>query len=276
MPGTSLSGKAKAGVAYSSLGRVGVTMLMLVRTVILVRLLPVRDFGVIQLCFMIVDMATTMGDFGFSAAQIQQKEDVRREQTNTLFAIDLSLKLVLFTVMLASVSTVSEYFREPLLKQVLPPLAAYMVLDCLTAPGFAILTRNMKFGTTARIEFTARVADSVVAIAIALGGGGVWSLVFGRLMASAISGALACSASGWRPSLKIDLQGSKGLVKFGGWLFVRNIFNYLADNVDYFFVGRILGTQQLGYYSKAFEVMRIPQSRLTRAITVVLFPAFAR
>ncbi len=268
--------KTKLGVLYSSAGRLGATAIMMVRTVVLVRLLDVKVFGVLQLCFTIVDFATTVGDFGFSAAQVQQREEVRPEQTNTLFLLDLALKGALFAIFMLSLSRIAAYFHEPMLLQVLPVMAAYMLVDAFSAPGLSLLTRRMQFAATAKIEFVSRGVDALCAIVLAFAGFGIWSLVWGRLLGSSVSGVMACVSARWLPSLRIDLRGSRGLVKFGGWLFVRNIFKYLTENVDYFVVGRFLGTRELGFYSKAFEVMRIPQQRLTRAIAVVLFPAFAR
>ena len=272
----SLSAQTKLGVLYTSIGRVAAALVVFAGTVVLARLLEVRDFGVAQICFMIVNLATKVGDFGFSTALVQQRDDVSRTQVNTLFLIDFGLKLALFACLMLARPSIAAYFGEPQLVDVLPAIGVYMVVDCFSIPGLTLLTRRLRFGSVARIDVIARAAEMTLAIGLALAGAGVWSLVWGKVAASVLSAVLACASAGWAPGIAVDLKGSVGLLRFGGWLFVRNIAYYLTENIDYFVIGRVLGVRQVGFYSKAFEVMRMPQARVTRALNAVLFSAFSR
>lgn len=271
-----LGQQAKLGIAYTFGGRLASAGLIFISTVVLARLLDVRDFGIVALCFLVVDLATKAGDFGFSTAMVQQREDVSVEQVNTLFLIDLTLKLALFVGLMAATPPLARYFGEPLLSGVLPAMGVYMVVDCFSAPGLSLLVRRLSFAAVARVELLSRGVEVVIAIALAWGGAGVWSLVVGRIVGSVTSAGLACWLARWRPSHRVDIRGSIRLIRFGGWLFVRNLAYYAADNIDYLLIGRFLGVHQVGYYSKAFEVMRLPQARVTRAINAVLFSAFSR
>jgi len=87
---------------------------------------------------------------------------------------------------------------------------------------------------------------------------------------------MASRAARWYPSFKVDFKASKDLFRFGGWVFFRDLCRYMANNVDYFFISRYLSTQALGFYTRAFDVMRLPQRRITRAVNSVLFAAFSR
>ena len=272
----SLAEQTKLGVLYTSIGRFGAALIVFLGTVVLARLLAVRDFGVAQLCFMVVDLATKVGDFGFASAIVQQREDVSRKQINTLFLVDLVLKLTLFALLMVARPSVAKYFGDPQLAEILPAVGVYMVVDCFSIPGLTLLMRRLRFGAVARIDVVARGGEMLLAITLALAGAGVWSLVIGKIAASALSAVLACATARWLPGFGVDFRGSMPLFRFGGWLFVRNIAYYLAENVDYFVIGRVLGVRQVGFYSKAFEVMRMPQARVTRALNAVLFSAFSR
>ncbi|MBX3127666.1 MAG: lipopolysaccharide biosynthesis protein [Polyangiaceae bacterium] len=272
----SLAQRTKSGVVHTLAGRAATAGVLFAGTAVLARLLEPRDFGVVALCFMVVDLATKVGDFGFSSALVQQAEPVSAKQVNTLFLIDLGLKLLLFLGLLALVPSVVAYFQEPVLASVLPAIGVYMVVDCFSSPSLAILVRDLNFRSTALIELTSRTLEVVVAIALAWCGYGVWSLVVGRILGSATTAGLACAAARWLPTLGTDFRGSARLIRFGGWLFVRNLAYYASDNVDFLIVGRYLGVTSVGFYSKAFEIMRLPQARVTRAVNAVLFTAFSR
>jgi O-antigen/teichoic acid export membrane protein len=54
------------------------------------------------------------------------------------------------------------------------------------------------------------------------------------------------------------------------------VINYAAANVDFFVIGRRLGAADLGYYTRAYGLITLPVTQLSRVIMSVLFPAFSR
>ncbi len=46
-------------------------------------------------------------------------------------------------------------------------------------------------------------------------------------------------------------------------------------NLDNLLVGKVLGKDQLGYYTKAYSLMLLPVRQLSGTITKVLFPSFS-
>ena len=78
------------------------------------------------------------------------------------------------------------------------------------------------------------------------------------------------AAAGW------DRAALRDLVGFGAGLTLKRVINYSASNVDYFVIGRRLGAADLGFYTRAYGLMTLPLTQLSRVIMQVLFPAFAR
>ena len=272
----SVGRRAKAGIVYATLGRASVVVAGFVATVILARLLEVRDFGVAQLCFLVVGFAATLGGFGFSTALVQREQDITPAQINTLFAIDLAVKCSLALGLFFARFWIADYFHEPELQRLVPVIALYIVFECFAAPAKALLARELNFAPIAKIEFSARIVEMIAAIAMAVAGWGVWSLILGKIGGSAVGTLMACFIARWAPNLRFDVRGSRELLGFGSWLFVRNLAHYLVNNVDYWVIGRFLGAREVGLYSKAFELIRLPQGQISRAINSVLFSAFSR
>lgn len=272
----SVSEKAKLGMLYTTMSKFSGTFMQFFGSVALARLLEVSDFGLVQMGTMVIGFATKLGEFGFNMGLVQRREEVREEHVNTLFIMDLLFKLSLFGIVMAALPFLADYFHEPRLQSVMPAIALYMVLDCFSNPGTTMLDRQMNFGAQAKIQIIERFVEIVSSVSMALAGLGVWSLIYSKIVSISLSAVLASRAAHWRPSLKFDFQASKELFRFGGWVFLKNLSRYLADNVDYFFIGRYLNAQQLGFYTKAFDLMRLPQRRISRAINSVMFAAFAR
>ena len=272
----SVSQKAKQGIFYTVIARLSGTFVQFFGSVILARTLAVEDFGLVQMGMMVIGFATKFGEFGFNMGLIQRKDDVREEHINTLFVMDFVFKLILFGIVIGIIPSLVSYFGEPRLMTVMPAIALYMVLDTLSNPGSTMLKRQMNFKKHAQIKVIERFIEIFSSVTLALLDFQAWSLIYSKLLAISVVAVLASRAAGWRPSLKFDLKASKELFNFGGWVFIRNLMRYMGDNVDYFFISRYLSTQSLGFYTRAFDLMRLPQRRITRAVNSVMFSAFAR
>jgi len=54
-----------------------------------------------------------------------------------------------------------------------------------------------------------------------------------------------------------------------------NVAKSISSNMDYFIVGRILGTGPLGFYTLAFNLANYPVTNFAQILTRILFPTFA-
>jgi PST family polysaccharide transporter len=115
-----------------------------------------------------------------------------------------------------------------------------------------------------------------VAILLAVRGFGVWAIAWAGVAQSAVRAGLMIAQGGWRPALAWDLAALRDLIGFGAGLTVKRFINYSAANVDYFVIGRRLGPDSLGFYTRAYGLMTLPLTQLSRVIMTVLFPAFSR
>jgi PST family polysaccharide transporter len=66
------------------------------------------------------------------------------------------------------------------------------------------------------------------------------------------------------------------MVKFGSDLVVFNVINYFSRNFDNVLIGRYHGSGELGFYSKAYQLLMMPITNLRDPITSVAMPALSR
>jgi O-antigen/teichoic acid export membrane protein len=79
----------------------------------------------------------------------------------------------------------------------------------------------------------------------------------------------------WRPRLAPRRSHLPKMLRFGGILTLVDINAAVQSNLDYIFIGRILGPAQLGLYTIGFRVPGLLIGNVTGVAGRVLFPAFA-
>jgi RNA polymerase sigma factor (sigma-70 family) len=72
------------------------------------------------------------------------------------------------------------------------------------------------------------------------------------------------------------LRAAADLFGFGLAQTLIQVANILAIHGDRFVVGRSMGAEQLGNYTRAYELIKLPAAIYTNVVGNVLFPAFSR
>ncbi|MFQ5627632.1 MAG: lipopolysaccharide biosynthesis protein [bacterium] len=276
MADSDLGKKAKTSIFYNIAAKGASTLGQLFGTVFLARLLVPEDFGIVTTGMLVIGFATKFGEFGFHQGLIQRKEAITRKHINTLFTIDFTFKAVLWLIIFLLSSLLAGYFNEPALATALPVLSLYILLECFSTTPLTVLKRDVDFKSVSINETIEMFTTIVLSIALAFLGFGLWSLIYSKLTGITVAGILAMRKTHWVPKFTFNRRAGKELFHFGAMIFVRNLFRYGADNVDYFFVSKYIGAQALGLYEKAFILMRMPQKRITRSVNRVIFSAFSR
>jgi len=111
---------------------------------------------------------------------------------------------------------------------------------------------------------------------MALQGFGVWSLVAGRLVLEVMSVITIWLALDWRPSLRFDRQIALELFSYGKYVIFAGILVFMISVIGITFIGRLLGSTELGYYSIAFTIAGFFTLQISILVSHVMFPAFSR
>jgi O-antigen/teichoic acid export membrane protein len=248
---------------------------VLVTTIILARLLPPEDFGLLAISLVVIGYLDFINDFGISAAVIQHDGDPD-ETADTAFWINLALGVALAGLGYVTAPLFASFFNEPRATELIRVLSLSFPITSIGAIHEARLRRELRFSRRVIPEFLKGVAKGAVSITLALLGYGVWSLAWGQL-----AGALAASlaywfAYRWLPRFRLSWKTSRSLLGFGATMTSVGLLGGLHKNLDYLVVGRRLGSRELGLYTMAF---RIPQLLIESFVDIsgqVAFPAFSR
>jgi lipopolysaccharide exporter len=111
---------------------------------------------------------------------------------------------------------------------------------------------------------------------LAVEGLGVWSLVWGQLVAAVVTTALYWWVGRTPVRFDFDRQEASGLIRFGLPVSAVSLIAFGIYNVDYLAIGIRLGPEQLGLYTLAYRLPELIVLNLCVVIGEVLFSALSR
>lgn len=271
----SLSIRTLRGTAWAYGSYVGGQALVLVSTAILARILSPGEFGLVALAIVFVTLLDTVSDLGLSPALVISTEAELRERADTVFGFTVALGALLSALTAAISPLAAEFFHRPDLAPLLAVLGLNFLLRSLGATHYALAQKRIDFRSRTAAEVTGVAVRGAVSVGLALGGFGAWSLVVGYLAGTTALTLTLWWLVPWRPSGMPGRAHLPPMLRFGSTLTAVDILAAVINQVDYVFIGRVLGTHALGLYTLGF---RLPEMLIIGLAVVagrVLFPAFA-
>jgi O-antigen/teichoic acid export membrane protein len=263
------------GMAWAYGSYVGGRLLLLASTAILARVLVPADFGLVALALTFMVFLDTLRDLGLGQALIVGHDDQEaRAQTVFSWTVVIGLGLTLVTVLVAPFA--SQFFHEgSRFTALLAALGCNFFLRSLGATHYALARKELDYRTRTFAELADVMTRGGTAVVLALAGAGPWSLVIGYLVGTMALNVVVWRLVPFRPRLALSRRHLRELLTFGGMLTLVDIGSALAHQMDYLFVGRVLGPTSLGLYTIGF---RLPELLIINVAVVagdVLFPAYA-
>jgi len=271
----SLKQEAVTGVVWSAAQKWGVRIISFFVIVILARLVLPESFGLVAYAIVFTSFAQIIIDQGFSDA-IVQFTTIEREHLDTAFWISVFTGTTLTLASIAASGLIANIFNEPQLREIIIWLSPIFILGALSSVQQSILRRKLDFKKLTLRSLISTSTSGVIAIAMALKGFGVWSLVAKLLVDSAVGVIALWKISDWRPSLNFSWKHFRELFSFGINIVGGDLVDFLSVHSDDFLIGYYLGTEALGYYTMAYNLLNVLTDLLVTVPNKVAFPIFSR
>ena len=269
----------KAKIIRGSLARLcaqGASVILKVGSLmILARLLGPRDFGLVGMVTAFTGVLTLFRDFGLSSAAVQ-RTTVTKEQSSTLFWINMLLGAILGLIALAMAPAIAAFYHQPQLFGVTAVLAAGFLFNAAGTQHSALLQREMRFTALAVINVVSVTVGIAIAIYGAKAGYGYWALVLMTVTPPIISTIGLWLITGWIPGMPRERAGIRSMMHFGGSITLTGLLVYMGYNADKVMIGRFWGADAIGIYGRAYQIIDIPTNNLNSAVGEVAFSALSR
>lgn len=262
------------GGFFTILGQAAIFLVNFGSTMIMARLLTPEDFGVITMVTAVTGFVMMFKDMGLSSAIIQAP---RLDQTrvSSLFWINLCLSTGLAVILLAIAPLIALFYEVPKLSKITSAYAIGVLVAGLSQQHSALLSRQMMFRKLSKVNILAVFFSVLVGIGAAWYGFKEWSIVMQHVSLAVFTTLGMWLSCNWRPAWVWNPSSVRNLLGFGAGISGFNLINYFSRNMDNILIGKYLGTNVLGLYSKAYQLLMLPITQLRDPLTTVGIPAMS-
>ena len=270
----SLKQKTVKGLGWSALDNAARYGMQFVIGIVLARLLTPDDDGLLGLVGSVTVVCTARVNGGFTTALIRKK-DATEEDYNTAFICNLSMSLLLYTVIFLCAPLIAYFFGREELTALVRVSSLGLIIGALGMVQQTRLTKRIDFKTQTKITIAATALSGIVGIGMALTGFGVWALVAQQLTSQVVTTVLLYIYNRWLPGLLFSMESFHDLFGFGWKMMLSGVLDSVWKESYQMIVGKVYTPGALGQYTRAKQFSSLFSSNLTAVIQRVTYPVLS-
>jgi PST family polysaccharide transporter len=274
-PDDSLSRKVRSGAIWSGSTTIMLRFANIAVMAIVARLVTKEEYGVFGLAVTAYAMLVSLAELGVSSAVARSDLDID-EIAPTVATIAITGSLLLAGAVFFAADGIAALLGS---EATAAPLRVLSLSIALTGP-FAVpsaqLQREFRQNRLFVASAAAFVPASAVLLLLAAHADGAtafaWSRVVGQLVMGSV--IVASVSKNYWPGIRRTVV--RPLLRFGVPLALASLLSQVLLNVDFLFVGRLLGLAATGLYVLAFNIATWSTAVLGSMLNGVVLPAFSR
>ncbi|MDE7069563.1 MAG: lipopolysaccharide biosynthesis protein [Alistipes sp.] len=272
--GGELRQRVASSVAWSLGEKIASMLLQAGVSIVVLRMLTPDDMGIMAIPTVLVALALVVVDSGFSQTLIRMPAPSERDY-GAVFRFNVVVSLALYAALVAAMPWVARFYGMALLTRIAPVLFLLLPLNALCVIPNTIFTRRFRFASLSKIVFASTFAGGAVAVGMACGGCGIWSLVGQRVTTMGVKALLLWRAGGWRPRAAADWHSLRAMAPFSLRLLATDLIAAVYNNVSQLFVGKLYPVDRLGFFNQAQKLKDLSVGSTMQAVQSVTFPALS-
>lgn len=269
--------EAKKGVKWTSIAKVVSAVCALMKISVLTRFLPTEAFGQIALALFVMGFVGLFMDMGLSSA-ILHKQNINKQTYSSLYWLNFFFSLFLYFLIFISSHYIATFYDDPELSNLIKWIGLGLILSAIGRQYKTIEQKNLNFKYISLVDIWSSVLSLLLAILLAVYDYGVYTLVYSALFQYLLSN-ISFFISGVRKEgllIHFSYQETRPFLKIGIYEVGSNTINYFSRDIDIILIGKFLGTEVLGAYSLAKQLVFKPLSIINPILTQIATPLFAK
>lgn len=276
MKSNSLTSKVLKGGGWMVASRILTKAVGIVATIILARILTPEAFGLVAVGLISVNILKVFTEVGIKQALIKETSENTETFLNTAWTVELIRGLLIFILVFFAAPFIASFFNQPEAIDIIRVLALVPLLNGITNIKIIYLQKELEFNKQFIYELSPIFGSLFISIPLAFILENVWAIVFGTIASEVLRVGLSYYLIWFLPKFELNLEYFKQMFGFGKWIFVSTIVSYFAMELDTYFAAKFFDARLLGIYTLAFTISTKPIIEVGKALTKVLFPAFAK
>jgi O-antigen/teichoic acid export membrane protein len=271
---TELKGKVVKGFAWGVAERVFSALFQIYVSVMLLNRIDPADYGMWAILLALFAVFNTFVDSGFSQALIRKTNPTERDFASA-FYFNMAISVVLYGLLVGLTYPAARLLDMPLLTTLAPVFYLAVPLGGLSIIQQTVMTREFDFRRLSIINFASAIAGGVAAIAMAVGGCGIWSLIGQRLVQTGVRAVLIWVFGRWRPRAGFSGSSIREMFGYSSRLLATDMINNLYSKIPQFVIGHGVDKATLGLYDTAQKIKDMPLTATMSSMQAVTFPALS-
>ena len=267
--------RVASGVAWSIGEKVGSALMQIAVSIIVANALMPMDMGIMAILTVFTALAQVVVDSGFSQMLIRKASPTEGD-FRSVFLFNIITAFALYAIFTACSPLLARFYGWPILAKIAPVLFLIIPLNAVCVIQNTIMVREFRFASLSTIIFVAALISGIIAVAMALNGCGVWSLVGQRVSQMVVKAVLLWWTSSWRPKAKCNDSSFREMIPYSMRLMATDLITSLYNNISQLFIGRIYSADALGFFNQAQKLKDMPVTSTMQSIQSVTFPALAK
>lgn len=248
-----------------------VKSLQFIALIFLARWLGPKEFGLVGMMAIFIEIGRSLTDSGMSNSLIRSK-GTSNSDYSTVFFTNLFMSLLVYIIVFLSAPLIAAFYNQPSLVELIRTYCLIFLLMAFSAVQLAILTKRMEFGRITQINLPAIVLGVLVGLYLGYNGYGIWSIIWMYLITEGLKSALLWSFSHWKPNFVFSKSKFKYHFSFGYKLMLSELVSTIFNNIYNVLIGKFFAPQILGYYERSKQLGQYPSATLTGVISKVTYP----
>lgn len=267
--------RTTSGVMWSAIERFSVQGVQFVLSFIIAKQLLPQDYGLVAMLSVFMAIAQTFIDSGFTSALIQ-KQNRSQSDFSTVFYFSVTVSCICYLLLRWAAPLIAGFYNGPLLEEIIIWFGLNLIISSFATVQRAILIIDINFRKQALVSLFSVLLSGAVAVYMAYGGYGVWSLVVQTLLNNTLNTVILWISVKWVPSPEFSMLSFRTLFSYGSKLLAGGLIHTVFTNLYTAIIGKVYNTLQLGLYNRAQTTSNYLSHNISSLVNRVLFPVFCK
>ncbi|MGF1681318.1 oligosaccharide flippase family protein [Photobacterium minamisatsumaniensis] len=243
-----------------------------VNTLILLRLLEPKDFGIVALATFFVSLYVAFSAVGVSKYVIS-KDNLSNDELNSIWSLGLTMKILSAILLFISAPFIGQYLNNIEIVLVIQVTSVIPIISGFRNVGLDLMEKKYNFKLLILINIFAKTIGTVVSITLAIYYKSYWALIVGVITIASIEQVLSYIYCSYRPRFTSSHWRKQWL--FSKWVYLTSITGYFRSRIDVLILGNIIDTKSVGVYSISQEFAWLPYNEIVSPMNRGVYAVFS-
>lgn len=220
---------------WSLIGSGGAGLIRFTSNLVLTRLLFPEAFGLMATAMLMMTLVQIFSDTGVKTALIQHPQGDSRAFIDTSFIIALGRSILLFLVLIISISPIANFYSQPELIAILWVMSLAFLAEGFLNPALPLLIKKLRIEKQVVYSIGTQLAGFLTTLVLVYILRSVLALAIGYVFTSIFRVIGSYLITTYRPKFNWNKAAGLALLHFGKYIIVNTMIGWAVLNVDRFY-----------------------------------------